>query len=454
MSGTCLFTGKALDESTKIEHTIPRSLCGRICSKTVTCSEFNEASSKCDAELRQAFIMVLSELAPVLPKDFNPGAIPVKLDNGWDAVKKDGFVDLKGPIIIDRFSSGKPKEVFLSDDTQRIKKYLKILGIKNSFQQYVSMPGEKVFFSDASIYSNLAVLSILKSILCTIDEILQREKIEQFTRNEATKPILDFIKIYISKELDNKGIAELDKYYLGIQLADRKVFEKSLYFHKYKAKSFEHVIIFSSNTATKTLDAAWDIFSHEVHGVRLATKWNGPKVCGFIANPIFQGETVSYRICFNEENPYFKLQKTFLKGFGCGDNPPPDFCWYPVSLRTLAFYDAVGYVETHADDHLRVSFQESASIADTLSLYDLLVARLERTIKESYGKDLEQELKEIERTYAFWKDKPSTILFEDKNELIVQFIHDYQKAFLSLVKDLYPPSKLINSITTVINKVY
>ena len=122
-------------------------------------------------------------------------------------------------------------------------------------------------------------------------------------------------------------------------------------------------------------------------------------------------------------------------------------------VRAQTYYDAICYVETHADEHIRESFQESASITDSITLYELLAARLTRFFKETYDKDFEQELKEIEKTYSFWKDKSSSILFEEKNELVMSFIRDYRKAFLSLVKDFHHPSKLINSVTTIINKV-
>lgn len=453
MSGTCLFTGKPLDENTKIEHTIPRSLCGRICSKTVTCSEFNEASSKCDAVLRQEFIMILSALAPLLPKESDPGKIFVTLDSNIPAIKKGGVIDLRSPYVIEKTSTGRPTRVFIPDNPKTLEKNLKRFGAEQSKIEYIALPGNKVYYNDIIVCSSQSEISIIKSILCTIDVILQKEKKEQFTRNEAMKPILNFIRTYVSKKLDKKGIAELDKYYLGMQLFDMKVFEKLLSFHRYKAKPFEHVIAFSSSTATKTLDAAWNVFSHEVHGVRLSTKWTGPRVCGFIANPIFQNEKISYQF-LEEENPYFKLQKTDVKGFGCGKKPSPDSFLYPIKNREHAYYDALYYVEIHADDHLRESFQESATIADNnLSLYELLVARLKRSFTENYGMDLEQELEVIEKKYAFWKDKPSSILFEDKNELIMQFVHDYQEAYSSLVKGFHHPSKLLSSVTTVFNKV-
>lgn len=452
MERTCLFTGKPLDENTKIEHTIPKSLCGRIRSNTVTCSEFNEASSKCDAVLRQEFTMILSALAPVLPKEFNPGEIPVKLDNGWDAIKKDGFIDIKKPIIADRYPSGKPKEVYLSNDPRKTERTLKKLGIKHKSQNIISIPGDMAFYKGIPICSNQSVISILKSIICTIDAVLQIEGKELFTRRKAMNPLISFINESVSVQEDDIRIDALDRHYLGIQLADQKDFDRSLSFHNYKAKPFEHVIIFSSNTATKTLDAAWNIFSHEVHGVRLATNWNGPKVCGYIANSIFKKGGYSHDICFEAENPFFRLQKTKIKGFSVGSMPPSDLFFYPTMLRKQAYIDCICYVETNNDQHLIESFRETARYTDQTTLYDLFIARLKRSFNDSYGDNLEQEIEFLERKYGKWKNNSANILFDGKNTLLSQFIHDYKEAFTSLAKSFYPPTKIVHKVSSYIVK--
>lgn len=449
---TCLFTNKPLDENTKIEHTIPRALCGRIRSKTVTCSEFNEASSKCDAILRNEFLMILGELAPMLPKEFDPGEIPVTLDSGIPAIKKGGVIDLQKPHVLERTSNGLPKRVYIPDNPKTLDKNLETFGAKKSKLNYIPLPGNQVTYKDIVVCSSQSEISILKSIVCTIDFILQKESRDLFTRSKEMKPLLDFIKDSVSKLPEEINIKVLDRHYLGIQLFDMKDFEKALSFHKYKAKPFEHIILFSSNTATKTLDAAWNIFSHEVHVVRLATRWTGPHICGFIANPIFQDEEYSYQIV-DEENPYFKLQKTFVKGFGYGAPPPPIFCQYPTSLRTQAYYDAVRHIETHADNYLTKSFRDSASTTPQSSLYDLLVARLTKWFKESYGKELKEALNLIEKKYTCWKEQPVSILNGDSEEIVLKFVHDYQDAFSSLATDYYHPSKIINFVTPVIEKM-
>jgi len=449
---TCLFTNKPLDENTKIEHTIPRALCGRIRSKTVTCSEFNEASSKCDAILRQEFLMILGALAPMLPKEFDPGEIPVTLDSGIPAIKKGGVIDLQKPHVLERTSNGLPKHVYIPDNPKTLDKNLERFRAKKSKLNYISLPGNQVFYDNLIACSSQSEISILKSIVCTIDFILQKESRALFTRSKEMKPLRDFIKDSISKLPEEINIQVLDRHYLGIQLFDMKVFEKALSFHKYKAKAFEHIILFSSNTATKTLDAAWNIFSHEVHVVRLATRWTGPYICGYIANPIFQKERYSYQI-LPEENPYFKLQKTPVKGFGCGERPPQNFCDYAVFLRTLAYYDAVRYVETHADHYLTMSFRDSASIFPHLSLYDLLVARLTRLFKESYGKELKEALNLIDNKYTYWKEQPVSVLNGDSEDIVLKFVRDYQNAFSSLATDYYHPSKITNIVTPVIKKI-
>lgn len=450
---TCLFTNKPLDKNTKIEHTIPRALCGRIRSKTVTCSEFNEASSKCDAVLREEFIMLLSALAPVLPKEFNPGKVPVTLDDNIPAIKKNGFIELQKPYVVKKTPKGIPQEVYLPLDPAKTERTIKKLGIKSKTQQIIPLPGDMSFITDIPICSNLAVISILKSVLCTIDAILQIEKKELFTRSKEMEPIIDFVRDSVSKEEDAINIKALDCYYLGIQLFDQEIFEKALSFHHYKSRPFEHVIIFSSNTAIKTLDAAWNIFSHEVHGIRLATKWTGPKVCGYIGNPILKEIHYHHDVCFDIENPFFKLEKSKIKGFSFGEPPQDGFFYYPVLLRQQAYYDVICYVETNNDQHLVESFRETSKFTDHTTLLDLLIARLKRTFKDSYKENLAQELEIINKKYEVWKDQSVSILFDDTNQLLPLFIHDYKEAFSSLVKVFYPPSKIIHRMSCDIKKV-
>ncbi len=448
MERRCLFTNRLLDDKTKVEHTIPRSLCGKIYSRSVTCSEFNEASSQCDEILKKEFIVILGILSPMLSGFFEPGEIHVKLENGWDAIEQGGLVFIKKPVVLDRDPSGMPKEIFCRNDPQVVERTLKRFGIKEYQFKTLPIPGEMAFVNNIPVCSNQSAISILKSILCTIDVILQKKGEELFTRNEAMKPLIAFIRESVSKKADEIDLRTLDQYYMGVQILDQEAFGKCLSFHKYKAKPFEHVILFSSNAATKTFNAAWNILSHEVHGVRLSTRWNGPCVCGYIANPIFQNERVSSEIILGMENPFFMVKKTSIKGFSFDPaSSPADFQLYPMILRELACYDAIAFVETNCDHHLTEAFRGASNSNKQASLFDLFIARLRRRFHASYGDDLEQELKRIEQEYGSWKAHPSSILFNNNDPLLHSFIQDYKKVFSSLAKDLHTPSKIVHKVS-------
>ena len=447
MERRCLFTNRELDDKTKIEHTIPRSLCGRIRSRSVTCSEFNESSSQCDEMLKKEFVMILGILSPMLPGVFEPGEIPVKLENGWDAVKQGGFVFIKKPVILDRDPSGTPKEIFCRNDPRVIERTLKRFGIKEYQWKAIPVPGDMAFVNKIPMCSNQSAISILKSILCTLDAILQKKEMHLFTRNEAMRPLIAFIRESVSKKEDEIDMRTLDQYYMGVQLVDQKDFEKSLSFHKYHSKPFEHVILFSSNTATKSLNAAWNILSHEVHGVRLSTRWNGPSVCGYISNPIFQDEKVSSDIIIGMENPFFTVQKSPIKSFCFDPQFPANFHLYPILLREQACYDSIVLVETNCDHHLIEAFREASNSNKQATLFELFITRLKGFFESSYGDDLEQELTRIEEEYGIWKNHPASILFDDKNQLLLSFIQDYKKAFSSLAIDLHTPSKIVHRVS-------
>src|SRR5688572_6343686 len=64
---TCLFTGEELGSDTAEEHAIPRAIGGRIRSRVVTSSAFNNAASDVlDIKLVRAYALVMNALGPLL----------------------------------------------------------------------------------------------------------------------------------------------------------------------------------------------------------------------------------------------------------------------------------------------------------------------------------------------------------------------------------------------------
>lgn len=72
----CLITGEPLDESTKIEHTILRSLGGQITSREVTSSDFNQkCGNSVDIALADVFKHIFAILASATISNADPGNV-------------------------------------------------------------------------------------------------------------------------------------------------------------------------------------------------------------------------------------------------------------------------------------------------------------------------------------------------------------------------------------------
>ncbi len=79
---TCLFTDAPLTSDTKVEHTILDSLGGRVTSRIVTSSEFNEQRArKVDLAAKQIYWPVLMNLAHLIPSQVQAAGLNVETPN-------------------------------------------------------------------------------------------------------------------------------------------------------------------------------------------------------------------------------------------------------------------------------------------------------------------------------------------------------------------------------------
>src|SRR4051812_29511892 len=77
---TCLFTGTTLTPNTLREHTIPRSVGGRIRSREVSSDSFNgRAGSYVDPFLYEPYSEVMTTLGPVLTAEHRGGTVTVEV---------------------------------------------------------------------------------------------------------------------------------------------------------------------------------------------------------------------------------------------------------------------------------------------------------------------------------------------------------------------------------------
>ena len=115
MANLCLLTGQELNSQTRNEDAIPESKGGRIKSRWVCSSEFNNQSgSFCDTSLGQAYRLIQLKLAPLLPSFCQPPnatAISSDMLNGM-VIEPGGVVGLSGNQVLERDDAGRPKKSY------------------------------------------------------------------------------------------------------------------------------------------------------------------------------------------------------------------------------------------------------------------------------------------------------------------------------------------------------
>src|SRR5271166_6319473 len=115
---TCLFTGEALTPTTKVEHTIPRSLGGRIKSRVVSCDSFNaRCGERLDPYLARRYAHLMNVLSPLLSQEHRTGQLTVDAP-GEPAglVLVEGALTRKNVAIVERYAATKRPRSVLTED--------------------------------------------------------------------------------------------------------------------------------------------------------------------------------------------------------------------------------------------------------------------------------------------------------------------------------------------------
>ncbi len=127
-SNTCLFTGEPLNEDTLVEHAIPRSMGGRLESKIVSSSSFNNQCSQWDNKLKLLYEPFLNVLSPLLPREAQPGEMKIEVPGEPPGlVLEKGIMQRKGVNVTERDESGHPVKAYGKDiqSLQNIQKAFK-----------------------------------------------------------------------------------------------------------------------------------------------------------------------------------------------------------------------------------------------------------------------------------------------------------------------------------------
>ena len=104
MKPKCLFTGVELPADTKLEHAIPESLNGKIASKRVSSTAFNEFGGEVLVpEMERAYTFLINTISPLMPTSFQRKFVKLESHSG----------NVQGPGLLNggvRFQNPIPQE--------------------------------------------------------------------------------------------------------------------------------------------------------------------------------------------------------------------------------------------------------------------------------------------------------------------------------------------------------
>lgn len=404
---TCLFTGKELNDETRLEHTILRALGGRIRSRKVSSTEFNnKTSDKFDKSFSDQYKLILSELAPLLPKELAPGALTLVSEDGERTYKKvAGITELNGMVVTKRGTDNKPKSILFPNSEKMLRKLQEQLQWTLFLKmENVPLPDEISFLRNCKLEIE-AHISALKCFLLTFDHMLQEKKFRCFTRDFQLEPIRNFLKTVICDE-QKIDVVELNRFYFGIQLDKKQLIDKLLKRAKHSPVPYEHTLIVTTDTPHKSLLGIWSVLGIDILGFQLSENWQSDPFTVIITNPIFKNENVSF-YTFDDESLETLCQRTPYKCFGIvsrNQEFKDMMVAYFTSSRIQAYKDAVLFLEMHADDFLWEQFAYIASCHSSgISIALLLRIRLKRLYANVYEENelescLDEELQDTDST--------------------------------------------------------
>lgn len=455
---TCLFTGVALSPTTKEEHTILRSLGGRIRSRIVSSDQFNnDCGSFLDSYLKAPYSLILNKLAPLMSTEHAQGLLGVNAPGEPDGIvlQPGGAATRKGLSVTSRDPTSQLPKTAMSADESALRKLAKQIGKEDEMQLSTTPATEALtFYRSAPVILAELEIAALKCALLSFDHALAGED-NRFTRSDLLEEVRTFVADAVrTRSIDGE---RCNQYSLGMQYDRLEMYQQLRSQVDFPKSDFEHVLFVASNQACRCLDLVWIVFGFDPFGFRLSRRWNGPQIEFALVNGVLRGSTASN-----------------VHGIRCGD----DLLCAPTSLRAFAdtqpepeerdaiinqvakrrneaYGKAVLLVEKQADDLLRQNFIEAAALkpSGTRSLSVLVLDRLTRMFgRRKDDPDFSKEVSTAVniRVEAMPNDMRAQAIDGPEDESAVawdEWISVYRKCLDKLVDDFGLPGDIFVNTT-------
>ncbi len=383
---TCLFTSAPLNESTKVEHTIPESLGGRVRSSVVSSTDFNEGwGETLVPALKKPYAMIMNRLGPLLPGIHQSGQLRVDVRGEAPglALDDEGVLTRQNLDIVARDEeTNRPRSV-VGTSEKAIRGILKQAGARDDQIVFSMVPASTAttFYTNAPVIWKELEVAALTSTLLTFDH-LTRDTGRRFTRSDELLEARQFIR----QAVDTRRIQDgepLNRMSLGMQYENLELFRELRTKVSQDVSPFEHTLIASANVATRTLDLVWNAFGFDPFGFRFRN-WTGEGFTLVFVNPILAKTQVSELV----EIPSTMLlckptdRRAFPDQFTTGDEMQQAMAEISCA-RQEAWNDAVYLVEMEADDLIRANLALAGDLADGETRMRQLI---ERRLIRMYGR--------------------------------------------------------------------
>ena len=195
---TCLFTSAPLNESTKVEHTIPESLGGRVRSSVVSSTDFNEGwGETLVPALKKPYAMIMNRLGPLLPGIHQSGQLRVDVRGEAPglALDDEGVLTRQNLDIVARDEeTNRPRSV-VGTSEKAIRGILKQAGARDDQIVFSMVPASTAttFYTNAPVIWKELEVAALTSTLLTFDH-LTRDTGRRFTRSDELLEARQFIR--------------------------------------------------------------------------------------------------------------------------------------------------------------------------------------------------------------------------------------------------------------------
>lgn len=211
---TCLMTGDHLPKTTRQEHTILRSLGGRIRSREVSSDRFSSAAgSRIEPFLHELYVLIMTTLGAAHRGGIQSVEMPGEPGNY--ALTNEGQLYLRRPVVTRDSETNRPVAV-LGNNVASMRRIIDQNTQPGAVERRseVRPPSGPIHFPERAVVCPEIELAALKAGLLSFDHVL-RDDPRRFTRAPELASVREMLRAAVMEGTND--VMTLSRYSLGVQ---------------------------------------------------------------------------------------------------------------------------------------------------------------------------------------------------------------------------------------------